>query len=198
MTNTHYEEAYTLLAEQFRSGFRSFLRDVGKLEGGRRLIKQSGIQQRFEAAELFRIKHLARELFAYMQYRMELELEDMPPGSYPDDADSFHFYYEFLRAGGQAIFGVEIGEHALIGDFDSPMAFHTWKITTANQSPKASVGELAAVTDDIKRISPSTRINTPVVKLRTEKNTPPVRLVHDRSDTRSDADNASAQPETRP
>lgn len=165
MTDIHYEEAYTVLAEQFRSSLKSLLRDVGKLEGGRQLIKRNGIDERFEAVERLRIKKLARELFDYMQYRIGIEQEYMPPSSYPDETDSYFFYYEFLLGGGREFFGVEIGEHTLIRDMDSPKAFHTWKAKIDNQSEmKSVVGATAA--DRPKLHSAPVRAKAPGVKLR--------------------------------
>lgn len=165
MTNIHCEEAHAVLAEQFRSSLKAFIRDVRKLDGGRRLIKQSGIKERFETVERLRVKKLARRLFDYMQYRMDLEQEYMQPGSYPDEADCFHFYYEFLLAGGREIFGVEIGDHELIGDFENATAFRAWRAKIINQSQITSNAGAAAA-DDVKLHSAPVRAKTSGVRLR--------------------------------
>lgn len=165
MTDIHYEEAYAVLAEQFRSSLKAFIRDVRKLDGGRRLLKQSGLKVRFETVERLRIKKLARRLFDYMQYRMDLEQEYMPPGSYPDEADCFHFYHEFLLAGRREIFGVEIGDHELIGDFENATAFRAWKVRIDNQSQtKTEPGITAA--RGLKQYSAPVRAKMPGVRLR--------------------------------
>lgn len=133
---------YSNVVTKFRADLWRFMVAVGTLPGGKDLLSESAIVEKFIELDLMRNDALAQELHAYMTFRAKLECK-------PHRHD-VSYYSNILLNQRKAslrkrIAGVGIGDHSLLSDAKNPAAFEAWhesrrhRVLSKRQRPERRV-----------------------------------------------------------